>query len=258
MYKSGRKRPSSSYSGKPYKKPRAIVQSARPKYMRVQGRSAGALVAAPENKYFDTTRAVGAMVATAASWASTELDPATFNTLCCPVQGSGISDRVGRKIHITKLKIRGTVGYSVQSAASTVPSMPEVRLLLVQDCQTNGVQLNGEDVMASSTTAAVTSQIHTFQNLAFFGRFKVLKDKMFRIGGANSVNNTTAGTVSTEADSINFKWTIKFRKPVVVHFNSTNGGSVGDIVDNSFHIIGLSTLTTATLAYEARVVFVDA
>lgn len=257
MYRNPRKR-SSSYANKPYKKPRAaIVASARPKYMRVQGRSAGALVASPENKYYDTTFPATAMAATAASWASTEMDPATKLTLCCPVQGTGISDRVGRKIHVTKLKLRGTVGYSVAGSLSSVSSMPEVRILIVQDLQTNGAQLNGEDVMASSATAAVANQILTYQNLANFGRFKVLKDKQLDFKTGIAANNASATTISQELSSISFKCTLKFRKPVVVHFNSTNGGTVADIVDNSFHVLALGSNTSCTLAYECRVVFVD-
>lgn len=256
MYK--RKAPSAGGASKGFKKPRQIVQSARPKYMRVAGRSAGALVAAAENKYFDTTYPLTALVATAANWANAECDPATKATLCCPVQGSGISDRVGRKIHVTKLKIRGNVSYTLSGTLASVASMPEVRICVVQDMQTNGAQLNAEDVMASSATAAVTNQILTFQNLGFFGRFRVLKDKQLSFKTGIVSNNASATTISQELATIPFKCTIKFRKPVVVHFNSTNGGTVADIVDNSFHVIALSTVTSAALSYESRVVFVDA
>ncbi len=58
-----------------------------------------------EMKYFDAERAnvaIGASV----DWTATEVDPATLNTLFAPVKGTGINNRIGRKVHVHKVKIR--------------------------------------------------------------------------------------------------------------------------------------------------------
>lgn len=254
---------SQSYGRGPYKRPRTnyssmrIQRSMRPKYFRVAGRSAGALVAVQEKKYFDATKASTALVATAASWASTEVDP-TANSLFTPTSGSGISNRIGRKVAVHKIKVHGTISFGVKTAQTQVSNYPDVRLILYMDKQTNGAQAQGEDVMASSGTAAAVNNQLTFQSLANFGRFRVLKDKLLSIRDGVATNNAAGTTISMECGTTPFKWNIVFKKPVVVHFNATDGGTIADIVDNSFHMIALSSSTDAYIAYESRVVFTDA
>lgn len=242
----------------PSKKSKNIVKSKRPKYYRVQGRSTGALVAQPERKYFDSVYAATAMVATAASWASAEVDPgASVLNLCSPGPGSGINQRIGRKINVLSLKIHGYVSYTTATGAATVGSYPRARVICVLDQQTNGAQLNAEDVMAS-TGAAVDNQIEAFMNLGNLGRFRVLKDKTFTLGGGNSGGESAGNLISTDFQGQSFKWNIKFAKPITVHFNATGTALVADIVDNSFHMIALADTTNVTLSYAARACYVDA
>lgn len=245
-----KKRSYSSYDNKPYKKPRPAVVPARPAYVPRPMN--------PERKYFDSTLAVTQLQATAASWASGEVDPATANALFCPVQGTGISDRIGRKVHVLKLKIHGLVGYTAVSAQTAVQHYPFARIIVVQDTQTNGAPLNAEDVMQASATAATANQCLAFSNLANLGRYRILKDKTIMLNATQSDNNGSATTISQDFGNYPFKCNITFRKPVVVHYNATNGGTVADTVDNSFHVIALSTGTSVSLVYQCRVVFVDA
>lgn len=246
---SGSRKRSSSYSAAPYKKPRSVPQTAARYIPRPP---------VPENKYFDSVLAATSIPATAASWASTELDPTTLNCLFAPVQGTGISDRIGRKVHVTKLKLRGVVHYTSVTSQTVVKPFPWVRIIVVQDMQTNGAQLNGEDVMQASTTAAAISQTVTYQNLANFGRFKILKDKTIMMNTVENADNANVTSGSIDFGNYPFKCTIKFRKPVVVHYNSTNGGTVADAVDNSFHVLAIGTDTSCQLLYSCRTVFVDA
>lgn len=234
-----------------------IVASRRRSYYRVRGRSTGALVATPENKYFDTTKAGTAMTSTAASWAGGELDPAAGG-LFSPIIGSGISNRIGRKVVVTKIKLKGVLRFTAATGGTSVSDPPFARIMLVQDKQTNAqAGINAEDVMQSAGTANVANQLMTHQNLANFGRFRVIKDKTYAYHGANSANDAAANTVSTDFDCIPFKWNVTFKKPVVVHFNATNGGTNADIVDHSFHVIGMATSASCAITYECRVVYVD-
>ena len=141
-----------------------------------------------------------------------------------------------------------------------------MRLVLFQDKQTNGSQAQGEELMQAPATATAPLAVQTFQSLANFGRFRVLKDKILSFNfQANAADNvTTTGnnfTNSQEMPSIPFKITHTFRKPVIVHFNGSNGGAgdgdIGDIVDNSFHLLLNSESSVGALSYNCRTTFTD-
>lgn len=219
-------------------------------------RSFGNPRAITERKYFDSIRtSINFPSAAGGSWNSAELDPATLNTLFAPVTGDDFLNRDGRKVQVISIKIKGLIQQAVQAAQTAADPIPVVRVLLVQDTQTNATQLNSEDVIGN----AVTSPIFGFQNPAFFGRFKVLKDKTFAIPVPFSAQDA-AGTFVQGSKDIPFKFTRKFRKPVVVHFNGTNGGTVADIIDNSFHMIGTQSENAGmqvSITYQCRVTFID-
>lgn len=213
-------------------------------------RTRGAAVTG-EMKYFDTAKS-GAIPASA-DWTGTELDPTTFNTLCVPAVGAAINQRIGKQIKVLKIKIRGFVGCAAQTGQAVQDEASYVRLCLYQDTQTNSTQAQGENVMSDGGSAALTAL--SYQNIDNFGRFRMLKDKSFMMQKPSSLWNGT--NVLQGGMVTGFKWTINFKKPVVVRFNSTNGGTVADIVDNSFHIIG--TTNSATLVpnihYYSRVCY---
>ena len=200
----------------------------RPTYVRpgygAIGRTPGGAVLG-EMKYFDTAVSQQVVQNNNAAWTNTTLDPTTFNTLCVPVVGAAFNQRIGKEINIVKIKIRGSFILPAQEEDSnSVPAMV-IRYGVFQDMQTNGTQAGGQLVMTPTTTAVQAP--HTFQNIDNFGRFKVLKDKTAiiqdpNIGGA-------ANSHDSNGKAHNFKISIKFRKPIQVRFNQTNGGTVADI-----------------------------
>ena len=209
------------------------VRRYRPVYVRpgygLVGRTPGGGVLG-EMKYFDTAVAARP-VPQLASWVGTTLDPTTFNTLCVPVVGAAYNQRIGKEINIVKLKIRGRslVAPVETSGAGIHPTT--IRYGVFQDMQTNAVQADGNLVMTPTST--VFQAPFTFQNIDNFGRFKVLKDKVFTIQDPNLAGNETAHDVNGKTHT--FKMTIKFFKPIQVRFNNTNGGTIADIIDNSLH-----------------------
>lgn len=217
-----------------------------------------ALVSSGEMKYFDTEKSNTAIAQVTTSWAGTEQDPATFNTLVVPVKGSSIDERVGRRIKVHSIKIRGFIRVDAQSAQSTADGSSYIRVILFQDEQTNGAQVQGETLMQDSASSAGT--ITSFQNLGALGRFRVLKDKVFTVSDLNLANNTgTTGGLVQAGKKIPFKMFVKFAVPVVVNFNATNGGTVADITDNSFHVLAAtdSNAYAPTLNYACRVGYKD-
>lgn len=240
------------------------IRSARRGYYRVPGRSVGALVTMPERKYFDSLLSNSALTAST-NWAGTEHDPTTLNTLVCPTQGSQINNRIGRKIAVHKIKIRGIISVASQADQTSLDQAATVRMILAQDKQTNGTQMQGEELMQAPATATAGLANQTFQSLANFGRFRVLKDLSIKLEQPTAAAD---GAVSNLFDAGGytkpFKISVSFRKPVVVHFNSSNGGAgdgdVGDIVDNSFHLIAQATAiaTAPAITYNCRAVYTDA
>jgi len=216
-------------------------------------RSLGNPLAITERKYFDSENTGTAIAASSTTWAGGELDPAA-NTLFSPTQGDEYNTRDGRKVQVLALKIRGYVQCVKQADQTGADNANLCRIILVQDRQTNGAQLNAEDVITSGGANVAHAM---FQNPAFFGRFRVLKDKTIAM---QDPSNTFDGT-NVEVNGLirHFKMNIKFRKPVIVHYNSGNAGTVADIVDNSFHIIGNTTNgdLASTLFYKCRTTFVD-
>lgn len=205
-----------------------------------------------ERKYFTQSLTATAFVTSGTTWAGGELDPTTL-TLFVPTQGDDITNRDGRKVQILAIKINATINIPAQTDQTVADPGTQIRVVLVQDRQTNSAQLNAEDVIAT----AANQVINAFQNTAFFGRFQVWKDKTFDM---QSPTLTWDGTnIEQSGLTKSFKWNLKFKKPVVVHFNATNGGTVADIIDNSFHIIGLcsSTALAPTLGYQVRTTFID-
>lgn len=197
-------------------------------------RSRGASVVG-EMKYFDTERTAVAVGLVTTTWvAGTILDPTTFNTLIVPVTGSAINQRIGRDIRVMKIKIRGVVGCAAQAAQATADAASTIRLMLVLDTQTNAAQMTSAQLMTDQAAADTT--IFSFQNLNNFGRFRVIKDKIFMLQAPTTFNDA-AGTGAQYGIKRTFKWNVKFRVPVRIRFNATNGGTVADIVDNSFHIV---------------------
>lgn len=256
MYK--RKRPpstTSGYSNKQFKKPRTApyTRTAYNQNLRFTPRSYGNALAVTERKYFDT-QASGAVLGTAGSWAGGEADPATLLTLFVPSLGNDINNRIGRKVQLLSIKAHCEVNCPPQTN-QTAPDAPTiVRIALVRDMQTNGVQLNAEDVFASGDG---TQAFNMFQNTAFFGRFKVLKDKRFVMQDPNSTYDGT--NMEQQGLSKYFSWTVKFRKPLYVHFNGTNGGTIADIIDNSFHFLALASdiALVPIFRYKTRCTYID-
>jgi len=219
---------------------------------------------ATETKYFDSQR-TAITVSEGTDWTGSEVDPGTLMTLVCPTQGAQINQRIGRKISVKKLRIRGVLTPAVRSDQADVLPPASYRIIVYQDTQTNGAQSQGEDVMKTPLSATTQAAFSSFMSLANLGRFKILKDKTFREGNSVAFNDAAATGSVINGGQIPFKFNLAFKKPVVIHFNSSNGGAgdgdVGDIVDNSFHIIALRSVAdtgAGSLQYACRAAYNDA
>lgn len=211
----------------------------RPTYVRpgygAIGRTPGGGVIG-EMKYFDTFVDQVQIPGSNAAWLNTTIDPSTYNTLCVPVVGAGYNQRIGKEIKVLKIKIRGQIKANETQIATGSFNGYSVRFGVFQDMQTNATQANASLVM--SPTPTDEGAPYTFQNIDNFGRFKVLKDKIVTLQDPNLIG--AAPTIGQNGLTKTFKMSIKFRQPVNIRFNQANGGTIADIIDNSFHVFANS------------------
>lgn len=229
-------------------------------------RARGAAVTG-EMKYFDCELNLAAVAACTTSWvAGTILDPtatvnigdAAVNTPLClfaPKVSAALNGRIGRKVKMLKCRLSGSIVIPVQTAQATTDAPMEVRLFLVMDKQTNAAQMTSAQLMQGAGDSTTT--LNSMQNPNNFGRFKVLKEKRISLQNPNLAGSPTTGDMVQAGLSRTFKLSYRFKKPVEVHFNATNGGTVADIIDNSLHfIIGANFVTLGpTVAYYSRVAY---
>lgn len=227
---------------------RAVIT--RPAVVTV-ARTRGANTGAGENHYFDSDRVQITIPVSASTWSTSQtMDPGTLNTLFCPIVGNDVQNREGRKVFLKKLRIVGQVILLAQSGQTVADEAINARVVLVQDKQTNATQMTGDLCFLQGAASEAISMSMSTVN---FGRFKVWKDKNFSFTAPTYSGATTAFVAM--GTTRNFKWSVKVNQ--WVNFNATNGGTIADIVDNSFHILALSQNVTAPvqLVYKCRGVF---
>jgi len=222
-----------------------------------------------EMKYMDSVYGPTNIVAITTDWSTAAADPATTidlgspavlnpGGLVQPTTGSSLCNRIGRQIEVRKIKVHGNFSINPQAAQPDADPGTKIRLLLVQDMQTNGAAMLPNDLLGP-TQANGTRLINCFQDPKNFGRFRVLKDKMYQVSDLNIT--ALAGPAVIQAGKVvNFKMNVNFKTPIRIRFNATTSGTISDVVDNSFHIICAQTNASyvATLAYYARVCYKDA
>jgi len=208
-----------------------------------------------ERKYFDSGKITTAIQNVAVDWsnAGCMMDPVA-NALFSPSQGNDISNREGRNVFVYNIRVTGTIRLRPQDGIVIGISPPTARILLVMDKQTNATQMTAQQLLAMTGPG---NGLFYSQSTANFGRFQILKDLMYGMQPLTPGGPGTGATFSTMGQVVPFKITHKFSSPLRVNFNATNGGTVADIVDNSFHLIcGIDNTVGCDLNYQVRTSFV--
>jgi len=186
------------------------------------------------------------------------LDPT--NGIIIPIQGVESNQREGRTIMVDQIFIQGQVRFPAVEDIADTPLGELVRISLVQDTQTNAALLTTSDVYTNST-GTIFGNVHASRNPNGTKRFKVWKEKMIVKPQVSTSQNGT-DKFSSQSAIVPFNFYVKFKNPIRIQFNATNGGTIADVVDNSFHILaiaggesvgaGVSTRLDCTLTYNAR------
>lgn len=188
-----------------------------------------------EYKFIDST-----LGATAITNTMTVHDPAGNGCLTFPAMGDSASQRDGRVIRVKQIYIRGHV-YRIDTAAVAASrDSSTVRLVLVQDMQTNAAQAAGATVFTT-----VGSPVHAFRNMDYRQRFRVLWDHTFMLYDVCAFNDAAA---TGAVNGITNPFKIIKNVDIPVHFIGDDG-AVASVTDNSFHLYACTSTATANLDY---------
>jgi len=205
-----------------------------------------------ELKYVDYT--YEAALVTSASAAGGEADPATALALNAIAQGDTESTRDGKQVMCKSAFVTGvcTIPFQTAAAAGTQMTVPTVFIALVQDCQTNGAQLNSEDVFVNPGGTPMSASL--LRNLQYTSRFKVLDSTQLTFQPF-PIWNASATTADVVGQSMPFK--LSWNGDMPTNYTGTTA-VVGAIQDNSLHVVAFTNNVDNTpfLVYNSRVRFV--
>lgn len=219
-----------------------------------------------EVKYVDGYRDYGAfhiLNTNDDGWHDCELNPrqqtAVYGCLPVPKQGTGYSERDGRKIYVKSIRIKGVITWSAVNALAAGGNQGFVRLCVVKDTKSTGTEISAENVMGAGTGSdgmagkLADAGVNCLTNPDGWGRYKVLVDRTYKSPPVSAFHDGVDG--ATNSISIPFKMTVKAN--CYMNFSASTG-AIGSIIDNSFHLIGAQSQlgSAVTMSYVARTAFI--
>lgn len=216
-----------------YKKPMPLAMQGYYRKAGNYGRYSG--VGGSEKKYFDTTK-----TSTLSSSTGTIFNP-SLNLI---PQGVTESERVGRKVVVKSLHLKGTV--TLPSTTSATDASDSIRIIIYQDKQCNGAAAGVTDILESGAFVS-------FRNLTESGRFNILMDECWDLksgGGAGADAATDIYGGETKF------WNFNKQMMVPIEYSATTG-AITEIRSNNYGILVISANGKANAAYISRVRYTD-
>lgn len=222
----------------------------RTKYVATRTKAPAVLITRPgETKGVDTPLTVNAISTTA-----------IFTLLNPTLQGTALQNRIGRKISLKSVGIRGFIRQYQGGAAA---SFDYLRCMLVYDRQPNGAAPVIADLLldVDSTGAATTTSLSGL-NLANADRFKIIRDMYWKVDDTDgNVVGAQPACVTTDFTRFAFKEYAKLNN-METHCNGGNAGTIADINTGALWFVTLGLAAGANSQYSAeftaRVRYTDA
>lgn len=182
---------------------------------------------------------------------STIAGPPVFDILNAVVNGAELYQRVGRKLYMKSIHVRGVIqpsGASMEAAG---------RLLVIYDSQPNAAAPLIATLLQDSNAAAATTWASEI-NLINRQRFKILRDTQFLFGAALNVAGQTELVPDPIRNSLNVEMFIKLNGLEAI-YNATNGGTIADIASGAIFLvaIGDANVGTFNFNYTSRLRYYD-
>lgn len=182
-----------------------------------------------ELKFFDSFRVITATVA-----AGSVVD----SSLNLIQQGAGESNRIGRKIVLRKIHIKGDV--VLPATAVAADTSDAVRVIVFHDKQTNGATATPAQILAGTYLS--------FRNLQQTGRFNLLYDETHYVNAKGGL----AGSFGEERKPFN----VNAECFIPLEFDASTG-AITDLTTNNVGVLVYSAQGLATINYFWRVRYSD-
>lgn len=208
-----------------------------------------------ELKFLDMAKGVTALTAPTDATGG-EMDPSSGCTGClsAPAQGDGANQRDGNKIIMKNIYITGNITCDAIENSATAKHVGTVFIALVMDTQTNGAQLNSEDVFTNPSALSLNATI-PLRNMSFTSRFVTLKTVKLVLPQPSMGGQTAANDINGLV--IPFSLSKKLNHIVKFQVGATTA-NVTAVTDNSLHLIAYSDKLglVQEISYNARLRFI--
>lgn len=191
----------------------------------------------PEKKYKDLVSGP-VKVHSSTDMTGGEVNPATVKCISAMGHGDGSSEREGKHIKIQSVQVRGSIHWLSDNENLTPATLPPVMVAIVQDSQTNATQLRSQDVFTNPSGSIETNTV-PFRNLNYGKRFKILKEFHFN-PPTTAMGGRIGATDLMRQEGIVRTFEFYQKCDIDVNFTGGPGGLIGDVLDNSIHVIAMA------------------
>lgn len=165
-------------------------------------------------------------------FASVINDTTLIQQLTVIPEGNGESERIGRKITLRNIHVKGQLVLSPETLFTTKMS-DWVEIYILQDTQTNGALFTGTDLLENDN-------IEAFRNLANSSRFKVLKKKTFSMNALVGIQ-TSEGPVTFATGEVTRAFSMNIQCDIPIEYdNSLTTGVITTVRSNNIYLCAIS------------------
>lgn len=217
----------------------ATGQAVRPASNMVFGRPRGSSLSQQELKGCDILLTIaGPIVATT----GTNGDMFTLNLI---QPGTASYNRIGRKIYMQSVRLRGIAEFALGPAATTFNKrVCPLRMVVVYDAQPQGVVPTFETIFMT-TLQDGTEGGRVLAPLRFdnTGRFRVLRDKIIEAGSPTDGYNT-GGTTNLLTSDVEFDEFVPLRGLETIYSGQSSPCTIADISSGALYVFFRSIVSS--------------
>ncbi len=168
------------------------------------------------------------------------------NSVCLIAQGTGETERIGRKCTIRAIHWRGSLTLPAQELQGAPGDGERFRLIMYQDKQTNGATATQAGILESTL-------YDSYRNLANSGRFNILCDQHI-VMNYQTETHFAVNSFSHSEVIRNFHFNKKCNIPL--EFDNTVG-AITELRSNNLGLLIVSENGTGALVSQVRLRFSD-
>jgi len=160
-------------------------------------------------------------------------DAVTFDCLNATKDGSAVWNRLGRRITMRSLHIKGFI---YQKHADAGVFNDYLRILLVYDAGSNGGTPAIDDVLRDWDNAGTpTTNVFSGLNMGEVRRFRIIRDHRVAIAMQNPAFAATGDYQSLDSSDLNINWFVRLKNMETTY--KANDGTRGDIATGALWLI---------------------